>query len=247
MRREAWILPFRPENTAPLRLFCFPFAGVGPSVYRAWPAEIGPGIDVFGVAPPGREGRFVEPLITRLPALIDALYPAIRPFLDRPFAFFGHSLGSLVAFELTRRLRREEQPLPVRLFASGRRAPQLPIREERYHLLGDEDLKTTLRTYNGTPGAALAHDELMELMLPILRADFAVHETYQHGVEAPLDVPISAFGGVADPTVPAERLEAWAAQTTKAFRVRLLPGDHFYLNAGRGDVIRAIASDLARR
>jgi medium-chain acyl-[acyl-carrier-protein] hydrolase len=247
MRRDGWILRLRPESAAPLRLFCFPFAGVGPSVYRAWPAELGPGVDVCGVAPPGREGRFVEPAFTRLEPLIDALYPAILPFLDRPFAFFGHSLGSLVSFELTRRLRREKQPLPAHLFVSGRRAPQLPIREERYHLLGDEELTATLRTYNGTPGAALEHAELMELMLPILRADFAVHETYEHVVEAPLEVPISAFGGVGDPTVPAERLEAWTAQTTKAFQLRLLPGDHFYLNAGRSDVIRAMASDLARR
>lgn len=246
MPLHPWIHAYSTRNVAPLRLFCFPFAGVGPAVYRTWPAALGAGIDTFGIAPPGRERRFSEAPFTRLGPLIDALYPAILPYLDRPFAFFGHSLGALVSFELTRRLRREEQALPVHLFVSGRRAAHLPIREERYHLLGDEDLKTTLRNYNGTPGAALEHAELMELMLPVLRADFAVHETYEHVNEAPLEVPISAFGGVSDPTVPAERLEAWGEQTTKAFRVRLLPGDHFYLNAARAEVIRAIVGDLQR-
>jgi len=227
-----------------MRLFCFPHAGVGASVYRPWPADFGPTVEVFGIQPPGREGRFTEPPFTRLGPLLDALFPAILPFLDRPFAFFGHSLGTLVSFELCRRLREAGHPLPLHLFVSGRRAAQWPLREECFHTLPDAALIEELRRYNGTPPEALAHAELMELMLPVLRADFAVHETYAYVDAPPLDLPISAFGGVSDETVPEERLAAWRHQTTRTFRCRMLPGDHFFVNGSRQAITRAIAADL---
>ncbi len=235
----------KPGRTgARVRLFCFPYAGVGASVYRPWSEEIGPAFELFGVQPPGREVRFAEPPFSRLTALLDALLPAIRPFLDRPFAFFGHSLGTLVSFELCRRLRAEGGPLPARLFVSGRRAAQVKRREERLHELPDSALIEELRRYNGTPPEVLANKELMELVLPVVRADFAVHETYVYVDEAKLDLPISAFGGLADSDVSEADIDAWRHQTTRAFRLRMFPGDHFFLNEERRAIAQAIAEDL---
>jgi medium-chain acyl-[acyl-carrier-protein] hydrolase len=242
---SSFIVPLKPNPGASLRLFCFPYAGVGASVYRPWPADLGPSFEVLGVQLPGREGRFTEPPFTRLEPLLRALLPAILPFLDRPFAFFGHSLGALVSFELCRHLRRASGPLPVHLFVSGRRAVQWQLHEEPLHTLPDAELIEEVRRYNGSPEEVLAHKELMDLMLPILRADFAIHETYTYVDEPPLDLPISAFGGIADTDVPEERLDAWRHQTTRAFRCRLFPGDHFYLNGLRREVTQAIAHDLA--
>jgi medium-chain acyl-[acyl-carrier-protein] hydrolase len=239
-----WIVRLNTAPRASLRLFCFAHAGGGASVYRAWPADLDPRIEVLGVETPGRGRRFIEPPFTRLGPLLDAMLPAILPFLAPPFAFFSHSLGTLVSFELCRRLRAGGHSLPVHLFVSGRRAPQLPPPERRLHTLSDAALLEELRRYNGTPAKVLAEKELMELMLPILRADFAVLETYSYVEEPPLDLPITALGGTDDRDASAEQLDAWGDQTTQAFRRRMFPGDHFYLFAMQTAVSRAINEDL---
>jgi medium-chain acyl-[acyl-carrier-protein] hydrolase len=243
-RTAPWIVRSKPNPSASLRLFCFPYAGAGALVYRTWAAEFDPSVEVLGIQPPGREGRFTEPLLTRIEPLLDGLFPAILPLLDRPFAFFGHSLGSLVSFELCRRLRAAGRPLPEHLFVSGRRAVHQAPREEPLHTLPDAGLIEEVRRYNGTPAEVLADKELLGIMLPILRADFAVHETYAYADEPPLDVPITAFGGIDDPTVPEDGLDAWRHQTRKGFRRLMFPGDHFYLNKARAALTRAIAEDL---
>jgi surfactin synthase thioesterase subunit len=240
----AWIVRPKPRPAARLRLFCFPYAGVGASAYRAWAGDFDATVEVCPVQLPGREDRLGVPAFTRIEPLVDAVAAAIRPYLDRPYALFGHSLGALVAFELTRLLRRVGAPQPLHLFVSGRRAPQLPIRDEVLHTKPDAELKEELRRFNGTPEAALQHEELMALVLPLLRADFAVHETYTYRPEPPLAMPISAFGGQGDPEVPEENLTAWKEQTTKGFKLRMFPGDHFYLQASRGPLLTAVAEDL---
>lgn len=251
-RAPSFLVPFKPNPGARARLFCFPYAGAGASVYRPWAAAFAPSIEIIGVQLPGRESRFTEPPFDRVGPLLDALLPAILPELDRPsthasrpFAFFGHSLGALVAFELCRRLRAAGAPLPAQLFVSGRNAPQTPLDDEPLHALSDEDLIAGLIRYNGTPAAVLADKELMELVLPVVRADFAIHETYAYKSEPPLDLPITAFGGEADNTVDEAHLEAWRAQTSRGFRRQMFPGDHFYLNDAQEALARAIIDDLA--
>jgi medium-chain acyl-[acyl-carrier-protein] hydrolase len=243
-RAPTWIIRSKPNPSASLRLFCFPYAGAGASVYRTWGAELDPSVEVLAIRPPGREGRFTEPLLTRIEPLLDGLFPAILPLLDQPFAFFGHSLGALVSFELCRRLRAAGRPLPEHLFVSGRCAAHLPPREENLHTLPDARLIEQVRRYNGTPLEVLADKDLLELVLPILRADFAIHETYAYADEPPLDVPITAFGGIDDLTVPEDQLDAWRHQTRKGFRRLMFPGDHFFLNKERVALLRAIAEDL---
>jgi len=239
-----WIVRLGEQRPAPVRLFCFPHAGSGVGAYRAFAAALSPRLEVYGVQLPGRETRFTEPPFHRLEPLLDALTPAITPLLDRPFAFFGHSLGALVSFELCRRLRHAGAPLPLHLFLSARGAAQEPLREERLHDVPDPALIDALARYGGAPAEVLASAELMELLLPTIRADFAVNETYAYRSEPPLPVPLSALGGALDETVLHERLEAWQHQTTAAFQLRIFPGDHFYIKPQQNEVTTVILSAL---
>ncbi len=226
---DRWI-PFRkPDPQTRLRLFCFPYAGAGALIFRKWSDALPRDIEVCPIQLPGRGTRLKEPPFTKLSSLIEALTRALDPLLDKPFAFFGHSLGALIGFELARQIRRQYGVHPVRLFASAGRAPQIPHRALPIHTLPDNQFLAELRRLNGTPRELLDHEELMEVMLPILRADFALYETYLYSTEPPLNCPISAFGGLQDRRVSASDLEAWRSQTSASFSLRMFPGDHFFL------------------
>ncbi len=244
---DAWF-PYRvPRPEARLRLFCFPCAGQGASAFRGWQAALPTSIDVWAAQLPGRETRFAEPPFQRLDPLVKALTPRLLPHLDRPFALFGHSMGALVAFEVARRLRREHGLSPTRLTVSACAAPHLPRAVPPAHNLPDAEFRRALRRYGGTPEAVLADEELMRLLSPLVRADLAVCETYDCAAEAPLEVPISVYGGLDDDTVWWDDLQAWREQTCGPFAIRLLPGGHFYHQNGPGrDLLpRLLGDDLA--
>ena len=243
---DAWVTCPKPHPQARLRLFCFPYAGGGASLFRAWSDELAPAVEVCPVQLPGRESRFREPLYTRLIPLIQTLGPLLRPYLTMPFAFIGHSMGALISFELARYLRRQQAPMPVYLFASAHRAPQLPDPKPPIYHLPDPLFLEELRRLNGIPSEVLDHAELMELMLPLLRADFAVAETYRYTADPPLPCPISAFGGLADDEVSEDESAAWREQTRSAFRLRMLPGDHFFLVKNQSMLLQAISQDVAQ-
>jgi medium-chain acyl-[acyl-carrier-protein] hydrolase len=228
-----------------MRMFCFPHAGGGASTYRSWAATLPFDIEVCPVQPPGRESRLREPAYTRLAEMIPTLADALKPYMDLPFVFFGHSVGSLTAFELARELRRRAWTLPAHLFLSGRCAPDLSPREEIIHALPEPEFIAKVREMNGTPDEVLEHEELMKLLIPILRADFAAHETYEFKEEEPFDAGISAFGGLSDPDVLREDLEGWRKQTRGRFRLRMLPGDHFFINSSKDLLLESVARDLA--
>ena len=168
----------------------------------------------------------------------------LLPLLDKPFAFFGHSLGALVGFELARQLRRQSGVQPVRLFVSADRAPQIPPGDRPIHALPEAEFLAELRRLNGIPGSVLENAELMQIMLPILRADFAVHETYVYSAEPPLSCFISSFGGLQDHMVSHSDLEAWRDQTSVAFLLRMFPGDHFFLNTAQPLVLQVLSQEL---
>lgn len=241
---NSWLPAWQPKPTAQLRLFCFPYAGGGAMFYRTWPHELPPAIDVCAVQLPGRETRLREPPSTQLEPLVHALADGLRPYLDAPFAFFGHSLGAQVSFELAQTLRRQGLPLPGHLFVSACRAPQVPRREPEVHDLPDAEFIAHLVRYGGMPEEVVAHAELMALFLPILRADFTAHETYAYKPGPVLPCGISAFGGLQDHEVWRSDLVAWRVHTAGEFRLRLLPGNHFYLAQQRPAVLRAIVQDL---
>lgn len=243
-RSNPWLPGWQPRPQARVRLFCFPYAGGGAMFYRAWSSELPASIDVCAVQLPGRETRLREPPWTRLAPLVETLAEGLQPYLETPFAFFGHSLGGQISFELARTLRRRGLPLPAHLFISACRAPQVPRREPEVHDLPDADFIAHLVQYGGMPEEVLAHAELMALFLPILRADFAMHETYDYAPEPALPCCISVFGGLQDHEVWRSDLEAWQEHTAREFRLRQLPGNHFYVMQQRAAVLRAVLQDL---
>ena len=175
---NSWIVCPQPHPQARYRLFCFPYAGGGASIFNDWQAELPPEVELYALQLPGRENRLSESPQTRLKQLIETLIPIIKPDLDLPFAFFGHSLGAWIAFELIRELRRQKYPLPAHFFVSASKAPQLMDLKPPIHRLPDDKFLAKIKSFQGTPGAVLQDSKLMELFLPALRADFAVLETY---------------------------------------------------------------------
>ena len=242
LNRWSYTLKATPQEA--IRLFCFPYAGGGGSIYQPWAQIIPAQIGLYAIRLPGRESRFNEVSFTDLSALVDAFIHIFAQMLDRPFAFFGHSLGALVAFEAARRLNQMGLPLPRRLFLSAHSAPQCADKEEQIHQLSDVAFIEKLRKLQGTPEAVLKNAELMALFLPIIRADFEMRETYRYLEMAPLSCPISVFGGLED-TIPFHDLEAWRIHTTGQFTFRKVPGNHFFLQSARTHLLQAIAHDLS--
>lgn len=236
-----WLVTARPKPQAAVRLFCFPFAGGAASAYRQWGDLAGPEIEVTAVQLPGREMRLREPPFDRVGPLVTAAADVLEGALDaRPYAVFGHSMGALIGFELVREMRRRGKPLPVALVASGRNAPHMPPRDPLMHPLPHDEFVDRLRRFEGTPEAVLEHEELMEMLVPLLRADFAVNEAYDHAPEPPLDLPLLAMGGDADEEVSREGLEGWERYTSGPFDLRVYPGGHFFLNHLGGEVVRDV-------
>lgn len=235
MTLDQWLPagPPPPRDQAPLLLFCLPYAGTGSSVYRGWAAAAPSGVAVCPVQLPGREQRLREVPLRRVDELVDALDEALRPAIDRPFAIVGHSMGALLAYEWARRLSigPDARP-PVHLFVSARSAPTRPSSRPPVHALPDAAFLAELRRLRGTPEAVLAHDELLRLLLPTLRADFECVETYRWAPGPRLPIPISVFGGT-DDDVTREDLNAWLTLSDVGGAVHLLPGDHFFLHAQR--------------
>jgi medium-chain acyl-[acyl-carrier-protein] hydrolase len=249
-----WIVR-KPRPAARMRLFCFPYSGGGAAVFRGW-GDAMPSLEVCAVQPPGREMRMREAPLTRMAPLVDGVLQAIRPLLDeRPYALFGHSLGALTAFEVARAQRRAGGPMPRHLFASGCPAPHLHTGhgaihgDTPIHTHDDAQLMNELRQFQGTPEEILNNDELMQLVLPLLRADFAVYETYAFAEEPPLDVPFSVLGGLEDGDATREELDGWRAHTTHATGcvLRMFRGNHFFLHPRRSEVLSAVLQDLASR
>jgi medium-chain acyl-[acyl-carrier-protein] hydrolase len=241
----AWVFRLRRPSPPRLRLFCFPYAGGSAAVYRTWPHAFPSDVEVCAVRLPGREARLAEPPFTRADALVPAVAEALEPLLDSPYALFGHSIGALAAFELARELRRRGRALPVRLLLSGARAPERPDPDPPLGHLSDADfLAEVRRRYDAVPAAVLENPELLQLLLPSLRADFALAETYEYREEPALDCTISAYGGLDDPRVREDDLQAWAKYTARPLSVRRFSGDHFFLHSAEPAVQRAVAEDL---
>lgn len=241
---DRWITRPRPAPRARLRLFCLAHAGGGASAFRGWADVLPAEVEVCPVQLPGRENRIAEPAFDRVEPLVAALADAVEPYLDLPFALFGHSNGALIGFELSRLLRQRGKALPAHMFASGRRAPDLPAQTPPIHTHPEADFLAELGQLGGLPPALLEHRELLALLVPTLRADVAIHETYTFSEQPPLPFPITAYGGVADVKVSRANLQAWERHTEGPFVLRMFPGGHFYLQDERDTLLRTLAGDL---
>jgi surfactin synthase thioesterase subunit len=239
-----WIIRHKPRVKARFRIFCFPYAGAGASIFNNWDSVVPAGVEVCSIQLPGRETRQTETPFTRIFPLIDALSEVLDPYLELPYSIYGHSMGALLGFEMVRQYRRQERPLPVSLLLSGCRAPQLGDRHRPIHQLPEPEFMAKLRKIDGTPEDVLRNRELMDLMLPVLRADFAVCETYKYLPEPPLPCAIAAFGGTQDPRATRHELVAWREQTSSSFVLRMLPGNHFFVRNAPALFLRFIYQRL---
>jgi medium-chain acyl-[acyl-carrier-protein] hydrolase len=237
-----WIKTYSSSRSSALRLFCFPYAGGAASLFRNWPQRFSARVEISAVQLPGRENRMQEPRFTDLYALAKRIADELAPLLhQKPFAFFGYSMGAILAFEVTRELRRRRLPMPLHLFVAASSPPQLAEHPDRSRsTLPDDELIAELRRLGGTPDELLEHEELLRLLLPILRADFSVVDTYRYRDEEPLDVPLSAFGGLEDHALPEEQLEGWRLQTRAPFTMQIFPGNHFFLHAHDAELAAAM-------
>ena len=242
-----WIVVQRPRPNARLRLFCIPHAGRGASLFHAWASRLPETIELCAIQLPGREIRRSEPPLRDLRAIVDGLVPEILPRLDRPYALFGHSMGALIAFELAYALRRAAVRQPTALILSGRRGPTIPGDDPILHQLSDTQFVATIcERYNGIPQVVMDEPELLKMLLPTLRADICAIETYVFGDEPPLAMPFLIYGGMDDPQMTPQAIDAWRRLTAGGMTLRLFPGGHFYLQDDRDPLIDRLTDDLSR-
>jgi surfactin synthase thioesterase subunit len=244
--KTPWLIPMRSSCVPTLKLFCFPFAGAGGSIFRSWADRLPPEIELCPVQLPGRENRILEPPFHRMLSLADAATDALLPHFTRPFAFFGHSMGATLAFEIARQLERRRHPGPRFIIVSASPAPQLPRKRAPTFNLPDAELIRELDELKGTPLEVLQNAELLQVILPGVRADFEVVETYTYENVEIVECPIIAIGGQEDPRVSSEDLDGWRTQTSGEFSRQNLPGNHFFLVSTPGLVAETVV-ELTRK
>jgi pyochelin biosynthetic protein PchC len=238
-----WIRRFHPARRSALRLACFPHAGGSASFYYPVSESLAPSIEVLAVQYPGRQDRRNDACIEDLGELADQVFAALRHWLDRPVALFGHSMGAVLAFEVARRLEADAGVVPVRLFASGRRAPSRR-RDETVHSQDDDGIVAELQMLSGTDVRVLGDEDLLRMVLPAIRADYRAIESYRYQPGPDVTCPITALVGNDDPRVAIDEARAWREHTTGTFDLQIYSGGHFFLGANQDDVINAISADL---
>ncbi len=240
-----WFPHGQPGGSESLRLFCFPFAGGAAAGYRDWSAKVPAGVEVMAVQFPGRGARLFEEPIRQMDVLVRATVAAMLPFLDRPFAFFGHSMGALIGFEAARLLRARYGIAPEKLFVGACRDPKgMEVQQTRRHELPLPELIEELERLNGTPREILNDPAALGCFLPAIRADFEVVDTYTYRPEPPLGCPIQAFGGLQD-AISVEELARWADHTVAGFSMEMLDGDHFFILHHTDALLRLMSRELS--
>ncbi|MDK1314036.1 thioesterase II family protein [Pseudoalteromonas ardens] len=244
MNTKLFVIP-KPNPNAKLRLFCFPYAGGSPAIFMPWVGLLPNEVELVFVQFPGRGARMTETAYTDMQHKVDELLTHQAYITEKPFAFFGHSLGSRVIFETTKRLVALGAPLPVHLIASGSRAPHTNSNKtQTYHLPHDEFVAELLKL-NGTPKELLEHKELMELLIPLLRADFQIAECYQ-AQPVSLPCPITVFHGYDDIEISAEQLHGWQDLSKHKIDIHYFNGGHFFINQCKEEVISQVNQVLRK-
>jgi medium-chain acyl-[acyl-carrier-protein] hydrolase len=236
----------RPLNTrrSGFRLYCFPYAGGSSNVYRSWGVRAPAEMEIIGVELPGRGNRIAEPLLPHLDALAFEAAEAIASTGDTRFALFGHSMGALIAFEVTRRLRARGGPVPHHLFVSGCAAPHCERSRRPVAMMSTAEFVAMLRDLNGTPDSVLHNPELMELVIPVLKSDFTAVDGWNYRPDRPLNIPITAFAGRSDPHVKVEAVRDWQHHTRHEFQCRVLSGDHFFVHSNEATLLDFMSREV---
>jgi len=239
-----WFEDLSPALKPSLRLFCFPYAGGTSQVFRKWQRHFPPEVDICLVHLPGRGKRIGERPRTRLKPLVEEIADAMHGQLQQAFALFGHSMGALISFELSRELRRRHGITPRQLFLSGHRAPHATKADPPTFNLPHDDFMLELKRLNGTPRELLDDAETRELFLPLLRADFEVVDTYQYLPEEALSCPLTIYSGLQDPKVQISSLQAWRELTSGSCNIKMFPGDHFFIHSCGMDFVHTLRRDV---
>lgn len=239
-----WFVRSKGGGNKGLRLCCFPYAGGNTQIFNGWQQELGSDVEVVAIELPGRGRRFGEIAISSLDRMSDQLVEEIRHLEDMPLAFFGHSNGALIAFDVARKMQARGMKGPQLLMLSAKKPPHL-LSENKMHLLPDDALISELRTYNATPEEVLNTPELMEIFLPVLRADFALSETYHHDNDYRYSGRMLVFGGDSDRNIGKEDLFGWSEYATGDAPVRLFTGGHFFIHSNRRELLRVVRLELA--
>lgn len=240
-----WFVRHSAARNGGQRLFCFPYAGGSATMFRAWAERLPPTVEVIGVQAPGKGSRLLEPPYRNVHQLVDGLLDALTPLLnEKPFSFFGHSNGALVAFELSNMLQRHRLPMPRRLFLSASPAPWARVFDPPYSQMSDETFKAMLKDFNGTPSEILDDTDLFQLLLPGLRADFSMSEGYRYSHPRKLAVPVDIYHGEHDDIEPAQ-IQAWSEHIAQPPRFEQIPGGHFFIHSHIEQLTDSVARRLA--
>ena len=242
---QSWLIPITPARRSGVRMICFPYAGAGAIIYRSWAALLDPGIECFAIQPPGRGSRFREDLLSSVSEYARLASLAIRSLpADRPLILFGHSLGALAAYETAVQLKRADCQLDS-LVLSGRQDPDSPCKREPISHLQNDVFIEQMASYNGTPAEVLANPDLLELLLPMIKADFSMSEQYRGRSETKLGCRVFALGSRNDDWLDADSLDQWAKVTSGEFQTQWFEGDHFYLNHHTEELVAFLCQKFA--
>ncbi|GAA3128600.1 alpha/beta fold hydrolase [Streptomyces rameus] len=240
---EKWVSVSHPAPQSNVRLACLPYAGGSASFFFPVSKALHPTVEVLALQYPGRQTRLHEPRIDNVPEFADQIFAALRHLDDKPLALFGHSMGAVLAYEVALRMQDAGLPAPVRLFASGRRAPSR-YRDERVHAATDAEFVAELRKLSGTNEMLLGDPEVLAMILPAIRSDYTAIERYRHEPGRRLDCPVTVLTGDSDPRVSLDEAEAWAEHTTGACETEVFRGGHFFLVDRIAEVIGLVARRL---
>lgn len=237
---NAWIDRCFSKRNPSLRMFCFPYAGGSSQAFYSWGDKIPDAVELCPIQLPGRGSRFQEEPHRKIAPLITALSEAILPEMDRPCAFFGHSMGSIIAYELAQHLRQTAGICPSHLFVSGRGAPHVPPRRKPIYNLDEAEFIKELREFDGTPEEIFSDKDLLDLLIPQLRADFELVDTHRFDEHPLLECPVTAIGGLSEVSVSRDDIEAWRKHTAGDFSAHMLPGNHFFIKQSENLLLQVV-------
>lgn len=241
---STWLPFWQPRLDARVRLLCFPYSGRGARLYRSWERVLGAHIELCSVQLPGRETRIREPRVVRMSPLVDAMMNSIIEILDKPFVVFGYSAGALIAFEIASRISRCRPDMLAGLIVASRPGPDLKPERKVIHSLTEAAFIEYILNLGGTSAEVLADPELRNIVLPILRSDFELAETYEYLPSRPLDCPIFVYAGEDDQYLTNRDCQAWQSHSTREVKIRFFKGGHFFIEECGEELIDNIAADV---